>query len=452
MDSYRRPDTDAMPFEEKQPTSVRIMTAPSLFARASNQRHYCTERARPPVIVGKLLTHCISLLALVLTISSTNSFGENIQQNASNTDDSPLICTTEQRGKLTIFSAQVRDKRTTSIVDWRVENGHCESESLIGKRFGKKAIKLVCAANYGSVVSFYLKTKRGNCAVHSDAGDTLTFNGVTTLDEDSVYQAGTIEFAPKAQIISNGFNLYIAADNKIVIGEGAEIKSFLASDTARALSRHGRHAALITISAPTLEGKQLTIANHGEDGTAGKTGSNGSTGGRGRSGAAGIHRGVQACVGRRNAGPGKKGGDGEQGGNGGDAGNGGSVVLQLAKQTFNDNFDKIIIEQSRINPYTKKLYRCEGSCPGSSGPGGKGGKGGNGGPGGIAGIGQWPCLAGSPGKKGSKGKAGLKGNSGRTAVAGHILLPRYYNALPHKIEKANPSEAQKLKETPAKKD
>lgn len=268
-----------------------------------------------------------------------------------------------------------------------------------------------------------LSAETVECVAESENDlEQVQLSGRTVLTDATLIEADVIHMAPDTELITSGFELQIRARKHLVLKGKPQIRSFLQRDLGMQLGSDGRNAGLVSIEAAKIEGSQLVIDNSGEDGSRGEAGSDGKAGARGKPGRAGTDKGIRGCVGRKNGGVGERGKRGKPGGRGGHAGNGGPVSLRIDDQTFEGSYDRLVVKQSRINPYTNEIYRCKGSCPGAAGLGGEGGNGGEGGPGGLSPRGQWPCIGGGIGKSGQPGKAGKRGASGRKGQTGSVLI------------------------------
>ncbi len=354
-----------------------------------------------------------------------------------------LSCSIKQVGNLAIFSAALNSAtaasatpdtaddiqatddaniNAASVIGWQIAGGTCYPPLARESRISETAIQTSCAADVNSNLVVMLATDRGSCwqTVETETSKVV-IDGKTVLQDNTTYEADVVQFTPTAELVTNGFDLVVSAKKIIKIEGAAKITSFEA-DNARAAGTDGRNAGPIVIRTPAVEGEQLRIFNHGEDGIAGAVGAIGKKGVRGSPGRAGSDRGMKGCVGRKNGGKGRKGGHGESGTTGGDAGDGGPVTISIKAKQFSGNYDRFVAIQSRLNPFTKKEYRCKGACPGAAGPGGVGGTGGEGGTGGAGVRGAWPCGGVSPGTKGKQGEQGKPGKHGKAGQAGSILI------------------------------
>lgn len=362
---------------------------------------------------------------------------------AKKSSSAELSCTIEQEGNLSIFSATFNptvalekavddsdatdaasdnDASTATVNSWQVAGGSCFPALQPGSEIIDTPTQASCAADTNANLTVMLATDRGNCwQMVEKETSTIVIDGKTVLQERTTYEADVIEFSPTAELITNGFDLVISAKKLIKIEGLPRIASFEA-EADRPAGADGRNAGPVIITSAAVEGSKLLIFNHGEHGVAGTQGAAGRKGVRGSPGRAGSDRGMKGCVGRKNGGKGRPGRMGQKGGAGGDAGNGGPVSIELKSKQFSGGYDRFVVSQSRINPFTNKEYRCEGTCPGAAAPGGAGGEGGEGGRGGSGVRGSWPCGGVSPGTKGKQGKPGLPGRNGKEGEAGSILI------------------------------
>ncbi len=358
-----------------------------------------------------------------------------------------LSCAIEQEGNLSIFSATFNpvaalekaaddsdtpdvasdtETYTATVNSWQVAGGSCFPPLQPGSEISDAASQSSCAADTNANLTVMLVTDRGKCwQMVEQETSKIMIDGKTVLQDKTTYEADVIEFSPTAELITNGFDLVISAKKLIRIEGLPRIASFDAEAEAEAdrpAGADGRNAGPVIITSAAVEGSKLLIFNHGEHGSAGTQGAAGRKGVRGSPGRAGSDRGMKGCVGRKNGGKGRPGRMGQKGGAGGDAGDGGPVTIELKNKQFSGGYDRFVVSQSRINPFTNTEYRCRGTCPGAAAPGGAGGAGGEGGRGGSGVRGSWPCGGVSPGTKGKQGKPGQQGRSGKEGEAGSILI------------------------------
>lgn len=354
-----------------------------------------------------------------------------------------LSCAIAQEGNLSIFSAtfnpaaaaaKTADDADTpesesdaainaaTINSWQVAGGSCFPPLQPGSEIGTTASRASCAADTNADLTVMLATDRGSCwQMVEQETSKIVIDGKTALQGKTTYEADVIEFSATAELITNGYDLIISAKKLIKIEGLPKITAF-ETRADRPAGEDGRSAGPIVINAAAVEGSKLLIFNHGEDGSAGTQGADGRKGVRGSPGRAGSDRGMKGCVGRKNGGKGRAGRIGQKGGAGGDAGSGGSVTIELKSKQFSGGYDRFVVSQSRLNPFTNAEYRCEGTCSGAAAPGGTGGAGGEGGRGGSGVRGSWPCGGVSPGTKGKQGKTGQPGRNGKEGEAGSILI------------------------------
>jgi hypothetical protein len=235
-------------------------------------------------------------------------------------------------------------------------------------------------------------------------GETRTLSGAIALTEPTTLSADDVTIESGTQIATNGNFLSITAAKTLTLGSEVRITSFTA-ETLRPKGSHGRAAGTILITAGSITGGRLFIANDGEPGMAGAPGEPGARGPLGPKGSERDWNIINGCIGGSNGKPGGQGADGKAGQNGGNGGAGGTVVLNLGTGFWNGAQPRIIVS-------TKG---------GDGGPGGAGGAGGTGGPGGQGGNGTITCGGTSAGPQGPAGRPGPSGMDGLRGRNGDIV-------------------------------
>jgi hypothetical protein len=340
-----------------------------------------------------------------------------------------INCQLTRAGKDAVFSANWR--RTAGepvasvprVKSWQVAGGLCNGVLDLNSDVGEAARQVKCTPNEDETLVVMLETTRDSCWKTAEAEVSRTMlQGKIVLNEPTTYQADVVELSPNLEIVTNGHDLVISAEKKLILAGSPRIVSF-EPDGNRPAGSHGRSAGPIAIQAPTVEGSRLFIANFGEDGAQGAKGARGARGSPGARGRGGrISNPLRGCTGRRDGTNGGRGAVGGQGLVGGDAGNGGGVTIAVDDGLQDGPVQRIVVETSRLNPRTNKKYECSGPCAGVPGAGGPGGDGGPGGPGGAGARGHDRCGSGGAGSGGPPGSTGPIGNEGRPGTAGSALF------------------------------
>ena len=92
--------------------------------------------------------------------------------------------------------------------------------------------------------------------------DQQVVRGQVSLSKDEVIAAKKLVLAPGAEIVTNGYNLLLKAQ-EITIGEGAAVRAF---DSPAAVNSDGRDAGTLVLRASRISGSQLSVDLTGQKG------------------------------------------------------------------------------------------------------------------------------------------------------------------------------------------
>jgi hypothetical protein len=234
--------------------------------------------------------------------------------------------------------------------------------------------------------------------------DLILDNSILVIDPSAYSQIQALSvrnliLRNGSKIITNGFNLEVAADQ--ILSDQSSV--FIAFDPiSRGAAQEGTNggsgvsAGTLVLQARVDSNGVLQIILNGQDGQAGGTGVSGPQGVAGRNGDNAADHIFDCAHGGGDGGNGAQGGPGGEGGRGGAGGDGGRLILKgaLAGQR----------EQIRFQA--------------NGGKGGAGGIGGPGGPGGLPGRGGHGSHYCGGGRDGNSGLPGFSGPNGRDGPNG----------------------------------